>query len=126
MRTPFKLEFEYTSRVDGTVLSPSVNVFDEMGTLVLNTAPVAEPRWYGKTMPAGPYTSEVELPGDLLNSGRHSVELLFVQDARHVVFRLSDALVFEVADTPDLRGGWYGRWPGVVHPQLSWVTTSTS
>ena len=33
-----------------------------------------------------------------------------------------DVLAFEVRDSVDLRGEWYGRWPGVVRPQLAWET----
>jgi hypothetical protein len=31
-------------------------------------------------------------------------------------------LVFEVRDTPDLRGGWFGKWKGAVRPILDWTT----
>ena len=123
MRSPLRLRFEYWNLTPSAILSLSVHVFDEMGTMAFNTAPVAEPEWFGRPMPIGLFASEVQIPGDLLNSSTHRVEALFVHSARHVVLRLPDLLAFDVLDTGELHGDWHGRWPGIVHPQLAWSTT---
>lgn len=122
MRTPLRLSFEYSNLVEGSMLNLSLHVYDQLGTLAFNTAPVAEPLWFGKPLPRGRFTSAVEIPGDLLNAGVHRVEVLFVHEARHVVLRVPDVVVFEVVDNGELHGGWHGRWPGVVHPHLPWKT----
>ena len=57
-----------------------------------------------------------------LRDPRYRVELLVVQDENIVVHREDDILSFEVRDSLDMRGSWYGRWPGVVRPLLAWET----
>jgi hypothetical protein len=61
-------------------------------------------------------------PADLQNAGPSPVELLVVQDENIVVYRDADILSFEVRDSLDMRGSWYGRWPGVLRPLLAWET----
>ena len=58
------------------------------------------------------------VPANLLNDGNYSVELLVVKDSKaEVVVR--DILTFEVDDCAR-SGGWMGKWPGFVRPQLKW------
>ena len=35
---------------------------------------------------------------------------------------MPDALTFDVRDTVMDRGGWLGKWPGIVRPRLQWTT----
>jgi hypothetical protein len=58
----------------------------------------------------------------LLNSGLHQVTLLLVKDRTNVVYRHEDVISFTVVDSPEARGGWYGKLAGVVRPQLDWTT----
>ena len=62
------------------------------------------------------------IPGNLLNSGLHRVSLLIVKDQSSVIFRLEDALTFEVLDLTERQGAWYGKGSGVVRPMLKWTT----
>jgi hypothetical protein len=56
------------------------------------------------------------------------VAVLFVEDQARIIYRLNDALTFDVAEAPEVRGviKWFGRWPGVVHPKLDWNTELVS
>ena len=73
-------------------------------------------------MPAGIFRDTCFVPGDLLNNGVHRVELLIVRDDTRVIHRQDDILIFDVHDTPDMRGAWYGKWPGAVRPIFKWQT----
>jgi lipopolysaccharide transport system ATP-binding protein len=121
-RTPLTLEFEYWNLREGARLNLSLHVYDEQGILAFNTVPPVGSPWRGQPFPVGRFRNVCHIPGDLLNSGRYRVELLVVQDSNLVVYRHDDVLAFEVHDSADLRGGWYGRWPGVVRPLLAWDT----
>jgi lipopolysaccharide transport system ATP-binding protein len=121
-RSPLTLEFEYWNLREGARLNLSLHVYDEQGVLAFNTVPPVDSPWRGQPFPVGRFRDVCHIPGDLLNDGRYRVELLVVQDANTIVYRHDDVLAFEVHDSADLRGGWYGRWPGVVRPLLAWDT----
>jgi hypothetical protein len=48
--------------------------------------------------------------------------LLVVKDLSRIVYRLDDALSFDVVDLAERQGGWLGREPGVFLPLLKWTT----
>ena len=121
-RTPFRLEFEYWHLRDGATVNLSLHVYNEQGVMVFNALPVAEREWQGKPFPAGLFRDVCHVPGDLLNDGTYRVELLVVNNDAEIVYRHDDVLVFEVHDSAELRGGWYGRWQGAVRPVLAWTT----
>jgi lipopolysaccharide transport system ATP-binding protein len=119
VRTPFALEFEYWSRRLQSPLTLSVHLFNQEGTLIFNVGP-ATPADPDETAP-GLFRDTCTVPGDLLNDGTHRVELC-VNLGDEVVFRYEDALVFDVHDSADLRGTWFGKWAGAVRPLLDWRT----
>ena len=47
---------------------------------------------------------------------------MVVKDQTQVIYNHEDVLVFEVADTSEGRGNWYGKWVGAVRPKLEWET----
>ena len=121
-RTPLRLAFEYWNLREGARLNLSLHVYDEQGIMAFNTLPPVSSPWRGRAFPVGLFRDVCHIPGDLLNDGRYRIELLVVQDENTIVYRHDDLLAFEVHDSADLRGEWYGRWPGVVRPQLAWAT----
>lgn len=121
-RTAFRLEFEYWNLKPGARVNLSLHVYNEQGAMVFNALPTTEQEWQGRAFPVGLFRDVCHVPGDLLNDGTYRVELMVVHDDANIVLRLDDVLVFEVADSAELRGGWYGRWEGVVRPMLRWTT----
>lgn len=72
----------------------------------------------------GLYSSRCVIPGNLLNDGRYRIEVLFVRDQRHGIFKMRDAASFIVNES-ELRSqlsNYFGRWPGAVRPILPWAT----
>ncbi|MEO6393798.1 MAG: ABC transporter ATP-binding protein [Pyrinomonadaceae bacterium] len=122
IRTPFLLEFVFWNLLAEAKLNLTVQLYNEQGTLVFASASLHEPKWHGRGFPTGLFQSRCHVPGDLLNEGRHRVELLVVRDEGTLVYRHEDILVFDVHDAPEMRGGWHGGWPGVVRPNLCWET----
>jgi len=121
--TELLLEFEYWNLRPGAHLNLSLHVYDEQGVMAFNTFSVAAPEWRDRAFPAGRFVSACRVPADLLNEGVYRIELLVVKDQATVLYRHEDILVFEVRDTGEQRGAWYGRVPGVVRPNLEWRTT---
>ena len=120
--TPLQLEFEYVNLHQGALLNLSLHVYNQLGVMVFNALPVTEAVWQGRSMPRGVFRDTCFIPANLLNDGVYRVELLVVQNGTEVIFRRDDALVFDVHDTPEHRGGWFGDWAGAVRPLLPWTT----
>jgi len=121
-RTPVLVEFEYWNLREGAQLSLTLHLTNEDGVLVLAAGPVDGRQWRSGPLPRGLFRDTCLIPGDLLNDGLHRVEILVVDRDTDLVYRHTDVLVFEVRDTPDLRGGWFGKWKGAVRPILEWTT----
>src|SRR5690606_31640004 len=97
-------------------LNLSLYVKDEHDSIVFNVAPPQDLGPY----PAGLFRDVCHIPGDLMNDGHYTVELLVVHDHSRVVYSHPEILSFDILDSPDLRGAWHGEWPGAVRPILEW------
>jgi lipopolysaccharide transport system ATP-binding protein len=117
VRTPLLLSFEYWNLVEGADLVLSVHLRNEQDVTVFNTGPVG-----GHPLAKGLFRSSCVIPGDLMNDGRHAVHLQVVKDEGSVIYEHQDILVFDVSDSREGRGAWYGKWPGAVRPMLEWNT----
>ncbi len=121
MRTPFELEFEFWNLVPDTYLNLNFHLVTEQGIVAFANTPVDEPVWSGHPLPVGLFRSTCYIPGDLLNAGLHHIHLRVVKKSRVIYFH-DNALSFEVQDSPERRGTWYGKTTGVVRPLLKWTT----
>jgi lipopolysaccharide transport system ATP-binding protein len=119
----FALAIEYWNLAAGASLNISVMVHNQDGTCVLTTPSVTDPHWHGRPFVTGLYRSVCRIPAHLLNDGVYRITVLVVRDLAHVVYWHEDAITFEVQDSAHGRGGWYGKWFGVVRPVLDWETT---
>jgi lipopolysaccharide transport system ATP-binding protein len=68
----------------------------------------------------GSYRLTGRIPAHLLNAGRYSLNVLFGKDQRYVLFRMDDAVSFEVENTTTARGSNMAVAPGIIRPMLSW------
>lgn len=69
---------------------------------------------------AGFYQLTGRIPEHLLNAGRYSLHVQFGKDQRYVLFRMDDAVSFEVENTATGRGLNMGVTPGIIRPMLAW------
>lgn len=120
--TPIELGFEFWNFSPGAVLTLSVLVYDEKGTVVFNTHPEADSGWTGVPMPAGLYRSTCQIPARLLNDGVYRLQVHLVQDRTTSIFHLDSPVSFVVADDASQRTSWFGKYAGVVRPALPWTT----
>jgi len=120
--TPFAMEFEYLNLKPGAYLNLSLQLYNEQGILVFESAPVHEPVWQGNPMPVGLFKDVCHVPGNLLNDGMYRVVLHLVKDQGTLLHKEDDILIFEVHDAVENRAGWHGAWDGAVRPILAWST----
>jgi lipopolysaccharide transport system ATP-binding protein len=68
----------------------------------------------------GFYRLTGRIPGHLLNAGRYYLNVVFGKDQRYVLFRIDEAVSFDVENTLTGRGLNMGVAPGIIRPLLSW------
>jgi lipopolysaccharide transport system ATP-binding protein len=68
----------------------------------------------------GFYEAKVKLPPHLLNAGQFSLDVQFGKDQHYLLYRLEEAITFEVENTATGRGRNMGVAPGLVRPALKW------
>lgn len=122
VKTSFLIEFEYWNLQPDVYLNLSLHIYNEQGTMVFNALPINERSWQGKPMPMGIFRDVCYIPENLMNDGIHWIELLVVQDETNLVYKHNDILVFDIRDSIEDRGAWYGKWGGAVRPHLKWKT----
>lgn len=126
IHSPILIEFDILNRAPGTVLHLSIHILSQDGVTVLNTVPFEEVNRNGVAFPDGIFRSGVEIPGDLLNDGLYRVTLVVVKDSNLPILKVDDILSFEVLEDLQMRQHWFGKWPGVVRPQVKWSTCQIS
>lgn len=115
VQTPLRIEFTYWNYTPGEVLNIAIFLNNLEGMCIFNVSSDFAPR------PAGLIRHTVEIPGELLNTGSYSIDLLVVKDASVGMFRQNNVAAFEVLEGKVV-GNWYGRVPGAVRPKLKWVS----
>jgi lipopolysaccharide transport system ATP-binding protein len=122
VRTPVDVVFEYCTLEADLRLNLSFELIDQHGITVFSSTSVNEPSWHGRPFPPGRYRTVCRIPGDLLNQGQYRINLLLVKNEGVLLSRHDDLVSFDVQDVAEMRGSWFQRWRGVVHPQLDWTT----
>jgi len=115
IRTPVQIEIEYWNALPGAELLVSLYLYNIDGTCVFNSD--SSPCIY----PSGVIREICHIPGNLLNDGTYRVAITIVKDRFHGIYRLEDLLVFDVQDV-EREVHWYGKWDGVVRPELDWTS----
>ena len=118
----FALEFELCNLRPNTHLYLSIQLYNDHGILIFESAPMETNPWVGKAFPAGLFKFACHVPANLLNAGVHRVTLAIAKNEDVLLHREEDILVFEISDSTEKRGGWYGSWDGAVRPILAWDT----
>ena len=115
IHTPLRIEFTYWNYLPGSVLNVSMFLNNLEGACIFNIVSDFGPR------PAGLIRHSVGIPGELLNTGCYSVDILIVKDASVAILRQNNVVAFEVHEGK-FTGNWYGRVPGAVRPKLKWIS----
>ena len=116
------MEFELWNLRPDTYLYVGIQFYNDHGILIFESAPVEATAWLGKPFPVGLFKFACHVPANLLNAGVHRVTLVVSKNEDVLLHKEDDILVFEVADSTEKRGGWYGSWDGAVRPILAWDT----
>ena len=68
----------------------------------------------------GYFSTKGIIPPHLLNAGVYKINLVFGESQRHLLYKVEDAISFEVEHTATARGSNMSRSFGVIRPILDW------
>jgi lipopolysaccharide transport system ATP-binding protein len=118
----FAIEIEYVNLSPGSALGATIILYNGDGVLVFSSLSNREPTWHGRGFPAGVFRSTCHIPAHLLLEGRFEVSVLVWGDNYAISHREDCVVEFEVHDSMEARGDYFGDWAGVVRPLLDWET----
>lgn len=118
----FSVEVEYENTSAGAALGATVLIYNSDGIHVLSSLSNREPKWHGRAFPKGVFRSTCHFPGDLLPEGRFDVSVLVWANNYTISHREDYVVEFEMHESIDTRGDYFGNWSGVVRPLLDWET----
>jgi lipopolysaccharide transport system ATP-binding protein len=122
MQKPLRIEVDYWNLLPSVHLHAALHIFNG-GILLFSTGALNEPELdLHVKPPLGLFRSVCHIPGNLLNSGYHRVDLLFIRLDSPTTYVMEEAINFDVADNKERAIAWYGNSPGVMHPELPWET----
>ncbi len=125
VRQPIGIEIGFRVLREGRPIVPKIKVLDQHGAICFNALDVS-PRWNDPT-PPGDHVATAWIPPNLLNEGRHSVDVDVVTLASpklipHAsVYKIVAFHVFDPAEGDSARGLYQGEFRGVVRPLLEWT-----
>jgi lipopolysaccharide transport system ATP-binding protein len=123
MQTALRIEVEYWNLLPAVILHSVLHIYNDQGILAFTTGTDYDPDpVLNDKPPAGLFRSTCHIPGSLLNSGFHFVNLILVRAYSDATYEMSDAIGFDVIDNVERKFAWYGKEPGVLCPDLPWET----
>jgi lipopolysaccharide transport system ATP-binding protein len=121
MESPFVIDVDYWNRIPNARMHVVLHVITEQEVVAFATGSASDQSWRDRPLAAGPYRATCEVPGHLLNSGRHRLRVFIVRDLGSLAFHYDSRVCFDVVDLRVRGVGWHGREPGVVQPRLEWT-----
>lgn len=123
LQTPLSIEIQYWNLVPDAHLHITLHIYNEEQIVAFSTASFeTDPIWNGRPFPTGLFRSICHIPPNFLNAGTYRILLLIVKDSDTIVYQYENILSYNIEDTDERTGGWFGREPGVIRPKLSWKT----
>ena len=110
----FHVIIDYLNRISGSHLAVSLHLFNDQGDLILNPSN-GNDMLTSSGLSVDSFQTVFKFPGNILNSGRYLITLLFVEKGGVQRKWVRDVLTFQIHDK-SIRDvdAWYGRNPGLV------------
>jgi lipopolysaccharide transport system ATP-binding protein len=113
VETELKCAFEFWNYQKKAALNFSLVLYSLDGIIVFNTCS------FPRIIEEGLIRGECIIPANLLNDETYQITIMLVGDSARVIHKLEKILTFQVKDSPR-KIDWYGKWVGVVRPELQW------
>ncbi len=121
------VHLEYTVTIEGAIISPSVHLLDNLGTVIFatfnaNSTTINPDPLYGKPMKKGKYLAICTIPAYFLNDLRYTISVFLVPEKINEMAMVPEVLSFSVIETGDMRKEYIGDWIGLIRPKFDWKT----
>lgn len=113
--TPFNIEYEFYTLSPEVKLNLSVVFNTIKGEIAFNVVSKSI------NLKNGLHKSSLHIPANFLNDTIYSVTTYFIKHPSVLMFSWTDAISFEIHDTTERQGAWYGKWVGAVRPMLNFT-----
>lgn len=120
--TDFYVEISFKTKSDKSFVGLTIILKDSENNIVFSSINNHEESWYGKPMPSGNYRSVCAVPGNLLNNKFYSLSIILFGKNFSDDRTIDNVISFEVTDSVDVRGDFFGGIGGHVRPLLDWHT----
>jgi lipopolysaccharide transport system ATP-binding protein len=117
------IETEFYNNLDGAKIDVTWDLTDNQGTHVAHIGTVC---MNGEDMKKGFYRTTGVFPGNILNSKKYILSIMFGQNQRVPLLRMEETLVFDVEDNLRTRDNNFSQFPGVIHPICDWKTVTAN
>ncbi|MBP8065973.1 MAG: ABC transporter ATP-binding protein [Flavobacterium sp.] len=118
-----KIEFKYLITKENQLFTHGFNLFNDHNIHILSSHD-KDSETLVTPLKKGVHTATVELPGNFLAEGGYSCSFAIMRyNPFHVEFHTMDVVGFNIVDEigeKTVRGGYSGKFPGVVRPLLNW------
>jgi len=117
----FSIKIQVDIREADREISVFLHCHDENQNRVFSTGSFFNQQLQGLKLAAGLHEFECRVPGNLLNNGEYSLDVMLVRDRTEVIVTESAIVSFRIHDEPLGIEGW--NWPavGMIRPNLSWI-----
>lgn len=112
-----KLCYEFENFKEDTVLSSTVEIATSDEIIVFHTGHTITPKRNSKK---GVYQITMEISPNLLNSNKYKINLIFGENSRYLLFKITDILFFEVENTTTNTTSTV--LPGIIKPKLNFTS----
>jgi lipopolysaccharide transport system ATP-binding protein len=125
VRSTFIIQAQLEVRQAGLDIGVFLHCHDSNQNRVFSTGSFFNRKLNGIKLARGRYDFSCQVPGNLLNDGEYTLDVILVKDRAEVIETETAILSFRIHDVPSEVEGW--NWPvvGVIRPQLAWVCTET-
>jgi lipopolysaccharide transport system ATP-binding protein len=122
--TPFAIRAWLEVREPGSEIGVFVHCHDGNQNRVFSTGSFFNPQLNGMKLDTGLHEFECIVPGNLLNDGEYTLDVILVRNRSEVLITESSILSFRIHDEPLGVEGWNWPYIGIVRPQLTWSLIS--
>ncbi len=124
MNTPINVQVDFFNHQDEAMLDVTVQFVTDQEVIAFPSSTLHK-QCIREPLKRGWHQATCFVPANLLNHGVYRLRVMIVADQSRVDYRLNEILSFEVLDSSESRGAWFGKRAGAVHPILDWSLETT-
>jgi lipopolysaccharide transport system ATP-binding protein len=120
MDLDFIVGIEYYVLIGNKNITISFQLLTVDGIIAFQSSTSHDLKYRNLKLDTGRYFAKCRIPKNLLNSNTYTITFRVVENQTNVLYRLDDALTFDLLDSVKRRGAYLGKRKGIFSPILEW------